>query len=271
MAPGHEIVARRVGRRTRVWAERRYLDALVEAGIATPAAFIKENASGVIDDVSKSTITSILVNLGDTRLRLAAKEYLPRGRWCSFKNLFRYSKAVVELARCARLARLGLPVPAPVAAVEIRSWRILKKAYLFTGEIVGGKSLLALLDAGEHAGLGRAQLGRIIDALARTVALAHSKGLFHGDLNASHLILKDWSTEDPQAYLMDFENSRIRRKVTLKERLRDLARLERSASYFLPARERLRFLKSYASISGQRMGFRQLQEAVKLTVARRSR
>lgn len=271
MAHPPEIVRRRSGFYTTVWADGRYADALIAAGIAECASFIKEHASGVIDDVSKSRITSILVDLGGTKLRLAAKEYLPRGSADSFKNLFRSSKALAELTLAARLVRLGLPVPEPVAAVEIRSLRVLKKACLFTREIVDGRNLLALMDAGEHTKLGRARLDGIIDALARTVAHAHGKGLFHGDLNASHLILKDWRTKGPQVYLIDFENSRIKKSVTWDQRVRDLTRLERSASYFLPVTERLRFLKSYASAAGRDIDFHKLRDAVKLKASRRAK
>jgi hypothetical protein len=53
--------------------------------------------------------------------------------------------------------------------------------------------------------------------------------------------------------------------------VRDIGRLERSASYFLPARERLRFLRHYIEKSGGGQALRDWIRDVKADVARRSR
>jgi tRNA A-37 threonylcarbamoyl transferase component Bud32 len=266
-----EILRRKLPGGTTVWAQRRYLDALLAAGIGRPLELIRRSEGDVIDDVAKSSITSITLDLHGERMRIAAKEYLPRGGWSAVKNFFRASKALVELRLSAKLLALGVPVPEPVAAVEIRSFRVLKSSCLFTGEIVGGASLLELMDAQEHQNLSRSRLNGIIDALAATIAGAHNKGVFHGDLNASHLILRNWKEAAPEVFLIDFENTRVRDLVGMEERVRDIGRLERSASYFLPARERLRFLRSYLRESAPQENLRDWIGKVKADVARRAR
>ncbi len=271
MAAKPEIVGKKLPGGTTVWAQGRYMDALLEAGIGRPAELIRSNAGDVIDDVTKSSITSVTLELQGRPMKIAAKEYLPRGGWDSLKNLFRASKARVELEFSARLVQLGVTVPEPVAAVEIRSFRRLRKSYLFTEEIVDGKCLLELMDAQEHAKLPRSRLNQVIEALAAAVAGAHAKGVYHGDLNASHLILKNWKDAAPEVYLIDFENSRLRSSVGREERVRDVGRLERSASYFLPVRERLRFLKSYIENSGGGVSLRDWTRDVRADVARRAR
>ena len=271
MVRAPDIVRKKLDGGATVWAVRRHMDPLLEAGIADPAGFIDKHASKVIDDISKSKILSLSVNIGATPLRIAAKEYLPRGWANSLKDLFRPSKARVELMMSARLAELGVPVPAPVAAVEIRSLRALRKAYLFGEEIVGARSLLELMDARAHEGLGRHQFSRVIETIAETIAHAHDRGLFHGDLNASHVIIRNWEKDTPDVYLLDFENSRIRANVGMRERLRDVGRLERSASYFLPVRERLRFLKRYIKAASHGTPLREWLRAVRLEAGRRAR
>lgn len=271
MVPGVEIVSRRLGGGTTVWAAHEYVDALVEAGIASPSVFINSHASSIIDDVTRSKITSVSVNLGGRAFRIAAKEYLPRGGGSFLKDLFRPSKARVELMLSARLASLGVLVPQPVAAVEVRLWRALKKSYLFAEEVVDGASMLELMDRQEHTSLSRRRKNTVIEAVAQAVARAHGAGLFHGDLNASHIVIKDFKDGDPKVYLVDFENSRIRKTVSKGERIRDIGRLERSASYFLPVKERLRFLRSYIQAAGQDMPLRDWVRDVSLEVARRAR
>lgn len=271
MAPGLDIARRKVDVGTTVWAVGEHMDALVEAGIAAPEVFINRHASSIIDDVTRSKITSVSVNLGGRSFRVAAKEYYPRGGGALVKDVFRPSKARVEFVMAARLLKLGVSVPVPVAAVEVRSLRVLKKAYLFSEEIVGGKSLLELFDAQAFALLGRKQANRIIEKLARTVAHAHGRGLFHGDLNASHLVLRDWEEGEPEVYLLDFENSRIRKTVAESERTRDLGRLERSASYFLSLKERMRFLKCYLDNSNRTSELCGWLQKVRREVERRAR
>jgi tRNA A-37 threonylcarbamoyl transferase component Bud32 len=269
--PAHDIVKKRADGGVTVWATRNHINALVEAGIGSPETFINRHASSIIDDVSKSRITSVSVNLDGKVFKVAAKEYLPRGGAAVLKNFFRPSKARVELLLSARLAQLGIPVPEPVAAVEIRSLRLLRKAYLFNQEITGGASLLALLDAQEHTGLDRRQLNILINVLSAVVVNAHNRGLYHGDLNASHLIIRNWKENKPEVFIIDFENSRIRKNVDFPERVRDLARLERSASYFLPVRERLRFLRHYVRAASISKSLAEWVNAIRAEVARRAR
>jgi tRNA A-37 threonylcarbamoyl transferase component Bud32 len=266
-----EILRRKLSGGATLWAQASYFDALLEAGIDQPSQFIRQSAGDVIDDVTKSSITSITLSIDGQPMRIAAKEYMTRGGWDSVKNLFRPSKARVELRLSAELIHLGILVPEPIAAVEVRSVRVLKKSYLFTEEIVEGASLLELMDAQEHLKLTRSQLNRVIDALASTVAGAHEKGVYHGDLNASHFVLRNWKDTSLQVYLIDFENTRIRGSVSIEEQTRDIGRLERSASYFLPVRERLRFLKSYLGINTSRESLREWTKRVKADVARRMR
>jgi len=196
---------------------------------------------------------------------------LARGSSAAFKNLFRPSKARVELLLSARLADLGVPVPEPVAAVEIRTFRNLKKAYLFNQEISGGTSLLEFFDSQEHIRLSGRRLNSIIEVVSSAVAGAHNKGLYHGDLNASHLIIRNWEENETEAFILDFENSKIRSVVEMPERVKDLARLERSASYFLPLRERLRFLRNYMNYANLHKSFRDWVNAINVEVERRAR
>ena len=71
-----DIVSRKVDGRTTVWAAREYIDALIEAGIGSPAVFINTHASNIIDDVTRSKITSVTFSIGGRAFRIAAKEYL---------------------------------------------------------------------------------------------------------------------------------------------------------------------------------------------------
>jgi len=271
MPPEPEIIKKHVKRGVTVWADRRYLDSLVKAGIGEPEVFVNRYADNLIDDVTKSKITSLTVNLGDRPFRVAAKEYLPRGGAGWLKNLFRPSKARIELLISTRLLALGIPCPEPVAAVEIRWFRFLKKAYLFSEELTDSSSLLELMDNRGYQQLKRRQLNGVIRAIAETVATAHVNGFFHGDLNASHIILQEWNQDEPSIYLLDFENSKIRSSSKMKYMIKDIGRLEKSASYFVNSRERLRFIKYYLAKIDNASDLRALLKKVQAEVIKRTK
>ena len=73
----------------------------------------------------------------------------------------------------------------------------------------------------------------------------HNKGFFHGDLNTSHILIGIGGEDNPEFYFVDFENSRLGRKVTPAQRIKELARLNESMPGFITRKDKLRFFKAY--------------------------
>lgn len=127
-----------------------------------------------------------------------------------------------ERTRCFRewrlLARLhaaGLPVPRPVAARYVRRG-LLYRADLITWRLAGVMPLSARLAAGPLPEALWWQLGHCIGRF-------HAAGVFHADLNAHNLQLRD----DDKVFLLDFDRGRIMAGAGGWQR-RNLARLQRS-------------------------------------------
>lgn len=124
------------------------------------------------------------------------------------------SRAFREWYLLAEIKRLGLPVPAPVAARVVRSGNAYR-ADLITECVKNAATLTELLR-------GRPMEAVAWQALGRTIARFHAAGVWHADLNA-HNILVD---ADGEFTLIDFDHSRIRQPGGW--RLRNLRRLRRS-------------------------------------------
>lgn len=127
-----------------------------------------------------------------------------------------------ERTRCFRewrlLARLhaaGLPVPRPVAACY-RRHGLLYRADIITWRLAGVMPLSARLAAGPLPAESWWRIGHCIGRF-------HAAGVFHADLNAHNLQLRD----DDEVFLLDFDRGRIMAGAGGWQR-RNLARLRRS-------------------------------------------
>ena len=77
MAASLEITKRKLSDGVTLWAQANYLNALLEAGIGRPSELIRQSTGDVIDDVTKSSITSVTLDLHGQSMKIAAKEYMP--------------------------------------------------------------------------------------------------------------------------------------------------------------------------------------------------
>lgn len=119
-----------------------------------------------------------------------------------------------EFRLLARLHRMGLPVPRPVAARYVRHG-LIYRADLVTARIEDARPLPVLLAEAALKDEAWARLGRIIRRF-------HDAGVCHADLNA-HNILRDGSGK---FWLLDFDRGQIRRPGAWDKG--NLARLRRS-------------------------------------------
>jgi 3-deoxy-D-manno-octulosonic acid kinase len=103
-----------------------------------------------------------------------------------------------ELSLLAQLHAAGLPVPVPVGA------RYLRKGRLYTGDLLteylpGTRSLAQRLVDGSTGLATWAAIGRCLRRF-------HEEGVFHADLNAHNILLRD-----DAVFVIDFDRGRLRR------------------------------------------------------------
>jgi 3-deoxy-D-manno-octulosonic acid kinase len=108
------------------------------------------------------------------------------------------TRAFREWRLLARLRDWGLPVPRPIAARVVRSGP-LYQADIATAYLPGTRPLSAILNEGGTSADFWPRVGRMIRAF-------HGSGVDHPDLTAHNILLG----ADGQAFLVDFDNARIR-------------------------------------------------------------
>ncbi|MCK4326213.1 hypothetical protein KAW55_05610, partial [bacterium] len=237
-----------------------YKDDLLRLGIEDIEGLLRKSEVQTIDDVDKSVISSVVLEGPHGQERIAIKRYDKPTLKRKIKDIFRSSKAMREWRIGNCLLERGISVATPLAVGERRRLRILKDSFLICREIEEANKLrdyISALKIPTHSSLSR--LGRglkvrglnkekkgMTASLAKKLKEVHDKGFFHGDLNTSHIIMQSREGRELVFYFVDFESSRLRRKLSLGHRIKDLARLNESMPSKVSRTDKLRFFQVYS-------------------------
>jgi tRNA A-37 threonylcarbamoyl transferase component Bud32 len=164
-------------------------------------------------------------------------------------SFFVPSAALRSLAGAVTLLQAGYATAKPLAAVEHRSRGVLIKSFYFSEEIYGAKAVdsywrenLATLQGREGYRRRRAFLRE----LARLFSSLHKKNIYHNDLKASNILIREELTSgEPLFSIIDLQGLKRCSYVSKRRRIKNLAQLGRTLGLFLNYSERLHFLKAY--------------------------
>lgn len=171
----------------------------------------------------------------------------------ALKYLFRRSRGKRSWQTAHALLARDIPTPLPVAYAEKRRARALRESFFIScnvGKAVPLSRLLGEAATGMAAG-HLADTKGLIRRAALLVRTMHARGIWHRDLKAANILVQRIADNDTKLFLTDLDSIRIKDTVRPEERIRDLARLNRSLirSPDLSARDRLRFLQCYLGAS----------------------
>lgn len=225
-----------------------YEGALLRLGIEDIEGLLKRPEVQVIDDVDKSVVVSLPLGCPHDQERIAIKRYDKPTLKKKLKDIFRVSKAIREWRIGNRLWERSIPVALPLAVGEKRRWRVLKDSLLISREIEGACQLRQYILTFKPPLTAESRWGKreMIVFLAEELRGVHDKGFFHGDLNSSHIMVKRGEGKRPTFYFVDFENSRLGGKVFIRQRVKELARLNESMPDFITRVDKVRFFKVYS-------------------------
>lgn len=116
-----------------------------------------------------------------------------------------------------RMRSLDLPVPRPVAARCEKLSPLTYGGELVTEKVPDSQSLTEMLSRAPLPAEAWSKVGRAIAGF-------HRQRVYHADLNASNILL----TRAGEVFLVDFDKSEIREKLTARAALANLQRLHRS-------------------------------------------
>ena len=153
-----------------------------------------------------------------------------------------------ELQLSLHACRRGVPTAVPVAVRTARAWGPYVTAHFVSENVPDAVNLLELLET--VPALTAARRRSLAKAIASAVAAMHEAGILHADLNLKNILVRG-APDRPEAFVVDFDKSRLLVRLSLDQRMANLMRLERSVAKW-PASRRaagpmdcLRVLRAY--------------------------
>ena len=154
-----------------------------------------------------------------------------------FRLRFRKSKAVRSLEIGIALFELDIKTPKPIAMVETRNSlnKILSDYYITEFEKYDC-TLKEIIKDKNHP--FHKKIHTFLPDIAQEIKKMHDAGIIHNDLHVGNILIKNLST-NPSFYYIDLNRGRIKNKLSINKRLKDIARLR------LKRDEQKVFLKNY--------------------------
>ena len=145
------------------------------------------------------------------------KRYNLPGFFTRLRRLFKTPRPLVVLNGAEFLKKLGIPTPEVQAAIAEFSWSG-RREYLITGLLLPEEALLnVLIMQSDPREVWQLLMKKFIPMLVKL----HDAGAAHGDLSMRNL----YRTADGEAGLIDLDGISIGRRISIKIRSREIARL----------------------------------------------
>ena len=215
---------------------------LLALWIANPDGVFEGATSSLLKDSRSSTVAIF----EHDEKKYIAKRFRRHGLLTGIKNRLRHSPALRSWIFGQSLRDRGLPTARPLAFLQRYRLGLPREGYLIFEFIADA---VELPDAvAQSSGIERRRLAETLGRLLRDI---HDRGVSHRDLKAPNILFADG-----QPVLIDLVGVRVGLKISDRERVRDLARLNASftGSPLVTRTDRLRLLRAYSSWSSRPRG-----------------
>lgn len=136
------------------------------------------------------------------------------------KSLFLRGKAFKAWQGGVALVERGIETPAPVAYLEKRKGLFLDQSF-YLAERVGRVEEIRFL----FIKLPHSELRELLLSLSRYLSTCHKKGILHHDLSDGNILVKKEKSGKFRFYLIDTNRIRIKRRIGLLKKVKNLIRL----------------------------------------------
>ena len=221
---------------------------------------VREDLMGIFTDDFLGDIEAAVVRKGgrtikDSRVRWAAiypsgeALFIKKYRVKDWKERLRYlisrSKAKKEWDVSLAVRNRGMRIPAPVGVIERRRWGLLEENIYISEAIEGAQPLMdfCMERFGEGDLRGGEEKRRIVRLLGDTVGHIHHGGLYHADLHAGNFLIRKGG--EGALYLTDLHRARMRKTLSHRQRLWNIAQLFYSLHFMLDQGDKELFLEAY--------------------------
>ncbi len=236
-----------------IYIRNTYKERLLSQGIENPARFLKNNKS-VIFYAGRDPVPSVLIDKTDNE-RMVIKHYTHGGftRFFNKDVFWGNPRPLKELFFVEKVISLNIPTYEILALVIDKMPFFFYRADLITKELSGGVDLKTCFEnlSTKQGKTWIKEKREVIKSVAGAIRKMHSAGIYHADLHLKNIIIKKNINFPSVPYIIDFDNSSIKRKLSLKKKLKNLFRFHRyidkidKKNILLSKSDFLRFFKEY--------------------------
>jgi len=226
-----------------------YKDVLLKQGIDNLKTVLKEKNQTSLYHEGRTPHPSIPLSEGK---RMVLRQYSHGGLLRAFTgNLYLFgARSFKELAITEEVRSCGIPTIEPIGAIhEVTGFPPFYRAYLLTLEVPGALNAIQYLEKiGKHP--NREELLYKRKKIAHCGLLLrqfHQSGFFHRDLQMKNILVAG-----DRILIIDFDRSYRKRILSIRERVKNLVRLNRSVEKWrrsglpITRTDRWRFFLAYA-------------------------
>jgi serine/threonine protein kinase len=148
----------------------------------------------------------------------------------------------------------GIPTASAMALIEDRRWRVLRDSFLFMEDLTDCSGLDRYVKA---AFPGKGKDNRImekrafINTFATIVRSLHERGIFHKDLKASNILVKETGESSWRFHFIDLDGVSFQKgPLRSSKSILNLIQINASIPSQISSTDRLRFLHVYMSEPG---------------------
>lgn len=218
--------------------------------LRNPDKLFRESKAEPLKRSREKTVKRFPLAIHGQTIDVIMKRYSTVGLWGRLKDFLRMSKGKKSWYASNALYQRRIPTALPLACVEEKRFGLVRKSYFFY-EFVPHSFVLALYLKHRFAPPLSTSQRRMKRSLARQCAHfvrhLHERGIYHADLKASNILIRENGAGEFEFYLIDLDNVKICSRVNRYPRYRNLMQLNKS---FLDRRimtrtDRLTFLLAY--------------------------
>jgi tRNA A-37 threonylcarbamoyl transferase component Bud32 len=235
-------------RKTFLLLKDEYRNFLLQQGIEDLEIFLKKHVQTTRYLTGRSPHPSIPIKDGE---RMIVRGYSHGGLFSLFtRNLYLFgSRSFRELALTEEIRSSGIPTIEPVGAIHRLSRFPFYQPYLLSLEIPHALNLIQYFqETGPHPSFkDLPQKRKMIRSAGLLLRQFHEMGFFHGDLQLKNILIAG-----EQLRFIDFDHSYRKPLLSLREKMKNLLRLNRSVEKWrrlglpMTRTDQWRFFLSYA-------------------------
>ncbi len=206
-------------------------ESLLTQGILRPHTLIAQNSSLAVHLKGRGFLSSIPLQ-GSNGIKMIVKHCLRGGliRFLTKDIFWQRNRPFNEMVTNREILQKGIKTTEIIAAAQHTLVGPFYKAYLFSKELPESIDVISYCNTLQHCSPEQRfrEKKYLFQSLAKAIFKMHHAGIYHCDLHLKNILIQQRADELPEIYIIDFDKAVIKKKLSPRERIKNLLRFNRS-------------------------------------------